>query len=32
VGVGAEVIVHMATIGKDGPTGTSQEGDAELGW
>ncbi len=29
---GAEVIVRMATIGKDGPTGTFQEGDAELGW
>ena len=29
---GAQVIVRMATIGKDGPTGTFQEGDAELGW
>jgi NAD(P)-dependent dehydrogenase (short-subunit alcohol dehydrogenase family) len=29
---GAEVIVRMATIGKDGPTGTFQEGDEELGW
>jgi len=29
---GAEVIVRMATIGKNGPTGTFQEGDAELGW
>ncbi|HVA10096.1 MAG TPA: SDR family NAD(P)-dependent oxidoreductase [Acidimicrobiales bacterium] len=29
---GAEVIVHMATIGKDGPTGTFQEGEGELGW
>ena len=29
---GAEVIVRMATIGKDGPTGTFQEGDGELGW
>ena len=32
VEVGAEVIVRMATIGKDGPTGTFQEGDEELGW
>ena len=29
---GAEVIVRMATIGKDGPTGTFQEGDGELAW
>ena len=29
---GAEVIVRMATIGNDGPTGTFQEGDRELGW
>jgi NAD(P)-dependent dehydrogenase (short-subunit alcohol dehydrogenase family) len=29
---GAEVIVRMATIGADGPTGTFQEGDAELAW
>jgi NAD(P)-dependent dehydrogenase (short-subunit alcohol dehydrogenase family) len=29
---GAEVIVRMATIGKDGPTGTFQEGEGELGW
>ena len=29
---GAEVIVRLATIGKDGPTGTFQEGDEELGW
>jgi NAD(P)-dependent dehydrogenase (short-subunit alcohol dehydrogenase family) len=29
---GAEVIVRMATIGKDGPTGTFQEGDGELSW
>ena len=29
---GAEVIVRMATIGKGGPTGTFQEGEAELGW
>jgi NAD(P)-dependent dehydrogenase (short-subunit alcohol dehydrogenase family) len=29
---GAEVIVRMATIGKDSPTGTFQEGDGELRW
>jgi NAD(P)-dependent dehydrogenase (short-subunit alcohol dehydrogenase family) len=29
---GAEVIVRMATTGKDGPTGTFQEGDEELAW
>ena len=29
---GAEVIVRMATIGRDGPTGTFQEGDGELRW
>jgi NAD(P)-dependent dehydrogenase (short-subunit alcohol dehydrogenase family) len=29
---GADVIVRMATIGKDGPTGTFQEGDEELAW
>ncbi len=29
---GAEVIVRMATIGPDGPTGTFQEGDDELAW
>jgi NAD(P)-dependent dehydrogenase (short-subunit alcohol dehydrogenase family) len=29
---GAEVIVRLATIGLDGPSGTFQEGDAELGW
>ncbi len=29
---GAEVIVRMATIGKDGPTGTFQEGNEELAW
>jgi NAD(P)-dependent dehydrogenase (short-subunit alcohol dehydrogenase family) len=29
---GAEVIVRMATIGKDGPTGTFQEGVQELAW
>ena len=32
VEVGAEVIVRMAAIGEDGPTGTFQEGEAELGW
>lgn len=29
---GAEVIVRMATIGKDGPSGTFQEGEEELAW
>jgi NAD(P)-dependent dehydrogenase (short-subunit alcohol dehydrogenase family) len=29
---GAEVIVRMATIGSDGPSGTFQEGEDELGW
>jgi NAD(P)-dependent dehydrogenase (short-subunit alcohol dehydrogenase family) len=29
---GAEVIVRMATIGPDGPTGTFQEGEGELAW
>jgi NAD(P)-dependent dehydrogenase (short-subunit alcohol dehydrogenase family) len=29
---GAEVIVRMATIGNDGPSGTFQEGTSELGW
>lgn len=29
---GAEVIVRMATIGADGPTGTFQEGATELAW
>ena len=32
VDIGAEVIVRMATIDKEGPTGTFQEGDVELGW
>ncbi len=32
VELGAEVIVRMATIGKNGPTGTFQEGGEELGW
>lgn len=32
VETGAEVIVRMATIGKDGPTGTFREGEDELGW
>ena len=30
--ISAEVVVRMATIGKDGPTGTFQEDDGELGW
>jgi NAD(P)-dependent dehydrogenase (short-subunit alcohol dehydrogenase family) len=29
---GADVIVRMATISKNGPTGTFQEGDEELAW
>src|ERR1700722_16551664 len=29
---GAEVIVRMATIGKNGPTGTFEENEGELGW
>jgi NAD(P)-dependent dehydrogenase (short-subunit alcohol dehydrogenase family) len=29
---GAEVIVRMATIGTDGPTGTFMEGQGELAW
>jgi NAD(P)-dependent dehydrogenase (short-subunit alcohol dehydrogenase family) len=29
---GAEVIVRMATIGEDGPTGTFQEGESEIAW
>ena len=29
---GAEVIARLATIGKDGPTGTFQENGGELGW
>jgi NAD(P)-dependent dehydrogenase (short-subunit alcohol dehydrogenase family) len=32
VEIGAEVIVRMATIGKEGPTGTFQEGNVELAW
>ena len=32
VEIGAEVIVRMATIDTDGPTGTFQEGDCELAW
>ncbi len=32
VEVGAEVIVRMATIGKDGPTGTFQDGEAAVPW
>jgi NAD(P)-dependent dehydrogenase (short-subunit alcohol dehydrogenase family) len=29
---GAEVIVRLAAIDKDGPSGTFQEGEGELGW
>jgi NAD(P)-dependent dehydrogenase (short-subunit alcohol dehydrogenase family) len=29
---GAEVIVRLATIGKDGPSGTFHEGEGELAW
>ena len=29
---GAEVIVRLATIGKDGPTGSFQESEGELAW
>jgi NAD(P)-dependent dehydrogenase (short-subunit alcohol dehydrogenase family) len=29
---GAEVIVRLASIGKDGPSGTFQEGEGELSW
>jgi NAD(P)-dependent dehydrogenase (short-subunit alcohol dehydrogenase family) len=32
VETGAEVIVRMATIGADGPTGTFQEGEGDLAW
>ena len=32
VEISARTIVRMATIGKDGPTGTFQEDDGELGW
>ena len=32
VEVGAEVIVQMATIGADGPTGTFRDRTGELGW
>jgi NAD(P)-dependent dehydrogenase (short-subunit alcohol dehydrogenase family) len=32
VGNGAQVIVRMASIGVDGPTGTFQEGGDELAW
>ncbi len=32
VEIGAQVIVRLATIGSDGPTGTFHEGEAELGW
>jgi NAD(P)-dependent dehydrogenase (short-subunit alcohol dehydrogenase family) len=30
--ISAAVVVRVATIGKDGPTGTFQEDDGELGW
>ena len=32
VEISAPTIVRMATIGKDGPTGTFQEDDGELDW
>jgi NAD(P)-dependent dehydrogenase (short-subunit alcohol dehydrogenase family) len=32
VEIGAAVIVRMATIGKDGPTGTFSENEGELAW
>jgi NAD(P)-dependent dehydrogenase (short-subunit alcohol dehydrogenase family) len=32
VAEGARVIVRLATIGKEGPTGTFQEDDGELAW
>ncbi|MEO3862260.1 SDR family NAD(P)-dependent oxidoreductase [Acrocarpospora sp. B8E8] len=32
VEISARNIVRMATIGRDGPTGTFQEDDSELGW
>jgi hypothetical protein len=32
VEIGAEVIVRMASIGGDGPTGTFCEGDHQLAW
>lgn len=32
VRVSARVVVRMATIGSDGPTGTFQEDDGELAW
>ena len=32
VEISARTVVRMATIGPDGPTGTFQEDDAELGW
>lgn len=30
--VSAQVVVRLATTGTDGPTGTFQEDDGELGW
>jgi hypothetical protein len=32
VAEGAEVIVRLATIGRDGPTGTFQQNEGELPW
>jgi NAD(P)-dependent dehydrogenase (short-subunit alcohol dehydrogenase family) len=32
VEISARIVVRMATIGSDGPTGTFQEDDGELGW
>lgn len=32
VEAGAKIIVRMVAIGDDGPTGTFQEDDGELGW
>ena len=32
VQVSARSVVRMASIGSDGPTGTFQEDDGELGW
>jgi NAD(P)-dependent dehydrogenase (short-subunit alcohol dehydrogenase family) len=32
VELGAQVIVRLASIGMDGPSGTFQEGDNELAW
>jgi hypothetical protein len=32
VEISAQTIVRLASIGSDGPTGTFQEDDGELGW